>query len=298
MLLLGGQGQVGWELQRALALLGEVVAPTRAEADLTRPDSLRRWVQAVQPQVIVNAAGHTAVDRAETERELAWQCNAEAAGMLAEQAAARGAWLVHFSSDYVFDGSGQRPWLEDDEARPLNVYGSSKLESEARVRACAGRHLILRTSWVHAARRSNFVAAVLRRAGAQESLCVVDDQIGAPTGAELVADVTAHALRVALLQPEVSGTYHLAAAGAASRFEVARHVLAWAHARGHVCQRTLDALRPMSSEHLHAPARRPLNSRLDTGKLQRCFGVALPPWQVGVERVLTELLEHQREAPP
>lgn len=295
---MGGQGQVGWELQRSLALLGEVVAPARAEADLARPDTLRHWVQAVQPQVIVNAAGHTAVDRAEAERELAWQCNADATGVLAEQAAALGAWLVHFSSDYVFDGSGQRPWREEDEARPLNVYGHSKLESEARVRACGGRHLILRTSWVHAARRDNFITAVLRRALAHEPLRVVDDQVGAPTGAELVADVTAHALRVALSRPEVGGIYHLAAAGAASRFEVARHVLSWAAARGHVGRQALDRLQPMASEGLQAPARRPLNSRLDTGRLQRCFGVALPPWQQGVERVLFELLEHPQETPP
>lgn len=295
ILLLGKNGQVGWELQRSLAPLGEIVALDRQgldglTGDLSRPEALRETVRAVRPDVIVNAAAYTAVDKAETEVELARTINATAPGVLAEEAAALGAWLVHYSTDYVFDGSGDMPRDEAAATAPLSVYGSTKLEGEQAIVASATRHLIFRTSWVYAARGGNFARTMLRLAGEREQLRVVDDQVGAPTGAELIADVTAHALSQAWRQPQLCGLYHLAAAGQTSWHGYARHVVEWARRSGHPIKASPAAIEPISTSNYPTPARRPLNSRLDTGKLRRTFGLQLPDWRIGVERMLAEIL--------
>ena len=290
LLLLGKNGQVGWELQRALAPLGEVVALGSAEADFAQPEALEAIVRTVAPDIIVNAAAYTAVDRAESEPELAHTINAASPAVLARVAAERGAWLLHFSTDYVFDGSGSAPWVEDAPTGPLSVYGHSKLAGEDAIRASGCRHLILRTSWVYAARGGNFAKTMLRLARERDKLIVVSDQIGAPTGAELLADISAHALRCALARPEVSGTYHAAAAGEASWHTFARHVIAFARAAGQPIKVADDAIEAVPTSGFPTPAPRPANSRLDTRKLRDTFGLHLPAWQSGVERMLAEVL--------
>jgi dTDP-4-dehydrorhamnose reductase len=295
ILLFGKNGQVGWELQRALAPLGELVAldsrsPDRLSADLSRPDLLAATVRAVAPDLIVNAAAYTAVDKAESEPELARTVNATAPGALAREAAASGAWLVHFSSDYVFDGSGSAPWHEDSPTGPLNVYGRTKLEGEEAIRASGCHHLLFRTSWVYGARGSNFAKTMLRLAGERERLTVIDDQIGAPTGADLLADVAAHALRAALARPELSGTYHAVASGHTSWHGYATHVIDFARAAGQPMKVARGAIEPVPTRAFPTPARRPANSRLDARKLREAFGLSLPPWQTGVERMLAEVL--------
>ena len=294
-LLLGKNGQVGWELQRSLSPLGELVAldfdtPGPWQADFSRPEALAALVQAVQPDVIVNAAAHTAVDKAESEPELARAINATAPGVLAREAAARGAWLVHYSTDYVFDGSGEHARGEDAPTGPLSVYGRTKLEGEQLIRASGCRHLILRTSWVYAARGGNFAKTMLKLAAEREALNVIADQIGAPTGADLLADVTAHALRGAMQRPELAGLYHCAAGGETDWHGYARFVIEWARAAGQPLKVPADAIRPIPTSAYSTSAQRPLNSRLDTTKLQRAFGLHLPAWQGGVERMLTETL--------
>lgn len=302
ILLLGRDGQVGWELQRALAPLGEVVALGRREAvaglhaDFSQPDGLAATVDAVAPDVIVNAAAHTAVDRAEAEVDLAERINATAPGVLARAAARRGAWLVHYSTDYVFDGSGSTPRGEAAPTGPLSVYGRTKLAGEEAIRASGCRHLIFRTSWVFAARGGNFARTMLRLAGERERLTVIDDQVGAPTGADLIADVTAHALRTVTAEREgLAGTYHLAASGETSWNGYARHVIATAGpllaAAGRPALKAQpEAVDAVPSTAFKTAAARPLNSRLDTAKLQRVFGLLLPPWQRGVDRLLAEIL--------
>ena len=295
ILLLGKNGQVGWELQRALAPLGEVVAldfdsPGPLTADFSRPESLAATVRAVAPQIIVNAAAHTAVDKAESEPDLARAINATAPGVLAREAAASGAWLMHYSTDYVFDGSGNQPWVEDSPTGPLSVYGQTKLEGEQVIRASGCRHLIFRTSWVYAARGGNFAKTMLKLAKERDRLTVIDDQIGAPTGADLLADLTAHALRTAAAQPQVSGTYHAVASGQTSWHGYARHVIEFARAAGQPVKVAADAIVPVPTSAFPTPARRPGNSRLDTHKLRDTFSLTLPPWHSGVERLLAEVL--------
>jgi dTDP-4-dehydrorhamnose reductase len=295
ILLLGKNGQVGWELQRALALLGEVVAcdfdtPGALKADFSQPDSLTALVRAVRPDVIVNSAAHTAVDKAESEPELARALNATAPGVVAREAAALGALMVHYSTDYVFDGSGDQPRDEEAPTGPLSVYGRTKLEGEQLVRASGAVHLILRTSWVYAARGGNFAKTMLKLAAERDALNVIDDQIGAPTGAELLADVTAHAVARLREQPALAGTYHCAAGGQTSWHGYARHVIEWARAHGHAIQVAPDAVRPIPTSAYPTPAQRPLNSRLDTRKLQLAFGLRLPDWPSGVDRMLAEHL--------
>lgn len=295
ILLFGKGGQVGWELQRSLAPLGEVVALDRDDTaplsgDLADPERLAAVVGAVRPHVVVNAAAYTAVDQAEREPELARAINGTAPGVLARAAAARGAWLVHYSTDYVFDGSGTAPWTEESPTDPLNVYGQTKLEGEEQIRASGCRHLILRTSWVYAARGHNFARTMLRLASERDELKVIDDQHGAPTGADLLADVTSHALRSALARPELGGTYNCVAAGETTWHGYARHVIEAARAAGHPMSVAPEAVRAVTSEAFATPARRPHNSRLATGKLRQAFGLALPDWQTGVDRMLTEIL--------
>ncbi len=295
ILLLGKNGQVGWELQRSLAPLGDMVAldfdsPGELTADFTQPEKLAATVRRVAPQWIVNAAAHTAVDKAESEPELARTINALAPGVIAREAAALGAWLVHYSTDYVFDGSGTRPWIEDSPTGPLNVYGQTKLEGEAAIRASGCRHLILRTSWVYAARGANFARTMLRLAAEREALDVIDDQVGAPTGAELLADITAHAVRSLQARPELGGTYHAVAGGETSWCGYARHVIGLARNAGQALKATPHTVRAVPTSAFPTPARRPGNSRLDTSKLRAAFDLTLPAWQVGVDRMLTEVL--------
>lgn len=294
ILLLGKNGQVGWQLQRALAPLGEIVALERKDAggDLADPQGLAAAVRAAKPQVIVNAAAYTAVDKAESEPQLARLINTEAPAALAREAAASGALLVHYSTDYVFDGSGSAPWQESDAIGPLNVYGATKLAGEQAIAASGCAHLTFRTSWVYAAHGDNFIKTMLRLAATRERLTVIDDQKGAPTGAELIADVTAHAISQTLQQPAKAGLYHLTAAGEASWFDYAQYVLALARqARPQGVKTAAGGVQPIASSQYPAAARRPLNSRLDTRRLQAAFGLQMPPWQQGVTRVLREILE-------
>jgi dTDP-4-dehydrorhamnose reductase len=296
ILLFGKSGQVGWELQRALAPLGELVALDRrsadAHGDFEHPAALAHIVQALRPDVIVNAAAYTAVDRAEGEPERAALVNTEAPRVLAREAAAIGAWLVHYSTDYVFDGSGSTPRAEDAPTGPLSVYGRTKLEGEQHIRTSGCRHLILRSSWLYAARGGNFARTMLQLAAERDALVVVDDQHGAPTGADLLADVTAHALRAALANPSLAGSYHAVAAGETTWHRYAAFVIGWARAQGLPIRVAPGAVRAVPSSEFPSAARRPLNSRLDTGKLRAAFGLTLPPWELGVLRMLREV--HQR----
>jgi dTDP-4-dehydrorhamnose reductase len=290
LLLLGKRGQVGWELQRSLAPLGELVALDSASADFRHPEQLGQTVLKVRPDVIVNAAAHTAVDKAESEPELARMLNATSPGVIAEVAQQIGALMVHYSTDYVFDGSGSKPWQEDDATGPLSVYGRTKLEGEQLVAKRCARHLIFRTSWVYAARGGNFAKTMLRLAKERERLTVIDDQFGAPTGAELLADVTAHAIRDTLRDPAKAGLYHLAAGGETTWHGYARFVLEQAQAAGVELKATPASVDPVPTSAFPTPATRPHNSRLSTIKLQSTFGLSLPHWQAGVARMLHETL--------
>ena len=294
ILLLGKNGQVGWELQRSLAPLGEVTALDRHSqdlcGDLSNLQGLAATVQAVRPDLIVNAAAHTAVDKAESEPELARIVNALAPGVLAQEANQLGAWLVHYSTDYVFDGSGSRPWLETDTPAPLSVYGQTKLEGERLIAEHCKRHLILRTSWVYAARGGNFAKTMLRLAQERERLTVINDQWGAPTGAELLADVTAHAIRQLMQRPQDAGLYHLAASGETTWNGYAKHVLAQAERAQPAIKIIAKEVAAVPTSAFPTPAKRPHNSRLDTASLQTTFGLSLPAWQQGVDRMLAEIL--------
>ena len=294
VLLLGKGGQVGWELQRSLAPLGELVAldfdSTELNADFSRPDQLAETVLKVRPDVIVNAAAHTAVDKAEGEPEYARKLNATSPGVVAEAAQRIGALMVHYSTDYVFDGSGSKPWQEDDATGPLSVYGQTKLEGERLVAKHCARHLIFRTSWVYAARGGNFAKTMLRLAKERDRLTVIDDQFGAPTGAELLADVTAHAIRDTLRDPAKAGLYHLVAGGETTWHGYARFVLEQAEATGVELKASPNTVDAVPTSAFPTPAARPHNSRLNTTKFQSTFGLTLPPWQTGVARMLHETL--------
>jgi dTDP-4-dehydrorhamnose reductase len=294
ILLFGKGGQVGWELQRSLAPLGELVAvdfdSTDFCGDFSNVEGLVATVRAVRPDVIVNAAAHTAVDKAESEPALAQMLNATAPGALAQAANAAGAWFVHYSTDYVFDGSGSAPWKEQDATGPLSVYGRTKLEGEQLVRAAGPRHLILRTSWVYAARGGNFAKTMLRLARERDRLTVINDQFGAPTGADLLADITAHALRAALQDAGKAGLYHAVAAGEATWHDYARFVLGHAAAAGVALKAGPGEVDAVPTSAFPTPATRPHNSRLDTSRLRETFGLTLPHWQQGVARMLQEIL--------
>jgi dTDP-4-dehydrorhamnose reductase len=295
ILLFGKNGQVGWELQRSLAPLGELVALDRHSqefcGDLANLDGIRETVRQVRPDAIINAAAYTAVDKAESDVDSARSINAEAPGALAEAAHAAGAWLLHYSTDYVFDGSGSKPWEEADPTGPLSVYGRTKLEGEQRIAARCAQHLILRTSWVYAARGGNFAKTMLRLAAERERLTVINDQFGAPTGADLLADVTAHMLRGALTAPaaRAAGTYHVAAAGETTWHGYAQFVLDCAAKSGKVLKASPDTVDPVATAAFPTPAQRPHNSRLNTAKLRGAFGLQPPAWQQGVARMLAEL---------
>ena len=292
-LLLGKNGQVGWELQRALVPLADVCAFGSGEVDLTDLVALRRVVREIAPDTIVNAAAYTAVDKAESASGRARRLNAEAVGVLAEEASRLGAWLVHYSSDYVFDGSKPTPYVEDDPTNPLSVYGRTKLEGENAIRDRHDRHLIFRTSWVYATRGSNFAKTMLRLASERDSLKVVADQYGAPTSAELIADITALTLHTIQadekLAQAIPGTYHLAAAGETTWYDYARYVLGLAIERGVPLKCAPEDIEPITTAAYPVPAKRPKSSRMDTSKLRGTFDIHLPDWRFHVMRLVEEL---------
>ena len=294
ILLLGKGGQVGWELQRSLSVLGHVTAldhdSTGHCGDFANPAGIADTVRALRPDIIVNAAAHTAVDKAESEPDLARLLNATTPGVLAEEAARLGVWLIHYSTDYVFDGSGSRPWVETDVPAPLSVYGRTKLEGEQLIQQSGAQHLILRTSWVYAARGGNFAKTMLRLAQERERLTVIDDQWGAPTGADLLADVTAHAIRHLQQRPQDAGLYHLVAGGETNWNLYAKYVLDQAQKAQPAIKIVANEVAPVPTSAFPTPAVRPHNSRLNTSKLQTTFGLTLPHWQQGVARMLYEIL--------
>jgi dTDP-4-dehydrorhamnose reductase len=290
ILITGANGQVGWELQRTLAALGEVVAPGRDVLDLSKPETLRAAVLAVRPRWIVNAAAYTAVDKAEAERDLAFAVNAEAPRVLAEVAAEIGASLVHFSTDYVFDGAGDQPFDEAAAVGALNVYGASKAAGEAAIRASQARHLILRTSWVYGQRGANFLLTMQRLMQERAELRIVDDQIGAPTWSRHIAEATALVWAQMASpargadRPEPWGTYHLTNAGETSWLGFAEAI------RGHLVRHgdadALARLMAIPTSAYPTAAQRPLNSRLSNAKMARVFGLRLPDWRVALTQAM------------
>lgn len=291
ILLLGKNGQVGWELQRALAPLGDVIALDRHSTthcgDLSNPEGIAQTVRDTQPDVIVNAAAYTAVDKAESDRENARLINVTSVEALARAAHSVNALLVHYSTDYVFDGSGDRPWKEDDATAPLNTYGKTKLQGEEAITANTAKFLILRTSWVYAAKGNNFAKTMIRLAQERETLSVINDQFGAPTGAELIADSTVHAIKATLSQPEKAGIYHLIASGETTWHAYASLVINYVRQKGLPLKVT--AINTVETSAFPTPAQRPHNSRLNTEKFTTAFGLTLPEWQQGVVRMLDEL---------
>jgi len=297
ILLFGKNGQVGWELQRSLSSMGKLVALDVDDqelcGDFTHPDGIIQTNHEISPDVIVNAAAYTAVDKAESEPELARTINVLAPEILAQESQKLGAWLIHYSTDYVFEGNGIKPWKETDLTVPLNVYGSTKLEGEKAIFNSGCQHLIFRTSWVYSARGNNFAKTMIRLARKHDHLTVIDDQMGAPTGADLLADLTIHSIRTALRQPQVSGLYHLAAKGEISWYGYARFVLDIVRQAGIKLKVSPESVLPVTTDEFSQPARRPGNSRLDTKKIESTFDLTLPLWQTGVARMLTEILEKQ-----
>lgn len=291
ILLFGKTGQVGWELQRALAPLGNLIAldvhSTDYCGDFSKPEGIADTVRRIRPDVIVNAAAHTAVDKAESEVEFAQLLNATSVEAIAKAAAEIGAWVVHYSTDYVFPGTGDRPWSEQDCTAPLNIYGETKLAGEKALQEHCAQHMIFRTSWVFAGKGNNFAKTMLRLAKDRTEMSVINDQFGAPTGAELLADCTAHAIRLAQYRPEVAGLYHLVASGVTTWYDYAALVFEEARSAGFTLK--LESLHPVPTSAYPTPARRPGNSRLDTNKFQDTFGLTLPDWKVGVKRMLNEL---------
>jgi len=291
ILLFGKTGQVGWELQRSLAPLGNLIAvdvhSSEYCGDFSNPEGVAETVRRIKPDVIVNAAAHTAVDKAESEAEFAQLLNATSVEAIAKEAAKIGAWVVHYSTDYVFPGNGEEPWRETDATAPLNVYGETKLAGEKALQANCARHLIFRTSWVYAGKGNNFAKTMLRLAKERTEMSVINDQFGAPTGAELLADCTAHAIRVALKQPDVAGLYHLVASGVTTWHDYA--ALVFDEARKAGIELAITTLNAVPTSAYPTPARRPNNSRLNTDKFQQNFDLVLPAWETGVKRMLAEL---------
>jgi dTDP-4-dehydrorhamnose reductase len=287
ILLLGKDGQLGWELQRSLAPLGNVIALGRSEADLSQPDTIAAIVAKYQPQVIVKAAAYSAVDKAESDASIAHTVNANAVGVLARAANASGALLVHYSTDYVFNGSGNAAWAESDATAPLNVYGATKLAGEQAITASGCKHLIFRTSWVYAARGGNFAKTMLRLAQERDTLSVVADQHGAPTGADWLSDMSAHAIAQTLQDVSKCGLYHAAASGETTWHGYASFVVEHAKTLDYGIKAT--EIKAVPSSAFPTPAKRPANSRLDCNKLTTTFGLQCPPWQAGVARMLTEI---------
>lgn len=293
ILLTGCSGQVGWELARTLLPLGDVIAANRSEVDLSDPDGLRRTVQKLNPDVIVNPAAYTAVDKAETDRDLAFLINAEAPRVLAEEAAKKSALLIHYSTDYVFDGSKNAPCTEDDVTHPVNVYGQSKLAGEQAIQATGADHLILRTSWVYAARGQNFLKTILRLAAEREELNIVADQIGSPTWARLIAETTAHILRQTLLERRQgvfnSDIYNLTSAGETSWHGFAQTIVEIARQQGMQPLKN-RVINPIPTTAYPVPAKRPLNSRLSTERLEQHFGLKMPFWDAALKLCMDDMV--------
>lgn len=291
LLILGRDGQVGTALTQALAPLGEIVAFGRDGADLAHPQRLGALVDRVEPDVIINAGAYTAVEKAESEADLARVVNGEAPAALAAATAACGAWLIHYSTDYVFDGRKPAPYVEDDETQPLNVYGETKRAGEVSITESGARHLIFRTSWVHAPGRNSFAAKILSLAQSREELKVIDDQIGAPTSVRLIAEITRRAIeQIDRERPLESGVYHLTAAGETSWHGYARYVVDAARRRGIPLRTSLERIVPVPSSEFPSPARRPHNSRLSTHKLRGALGIDLPDWPADLQSTLDALL--------
>ncbi|MCX8956452.1 dTDP-4-dehydrorhamnose reductase [Erwinia psidii] len=292
ILLLGKNGQVGWELQRSLAPLGTLIALDRHSVDycgdLTNPVGIAATIDAIKPDVIVNAAAHTAVDKAESEPEMAAVLNTTAVAAMAQAAEKVGALLIHYSTDYVFNGEGETPWSEDDATAPLSVYGKTKRDGEEAIIASCSNYLIFRTSWVYAAKGNNFARTMLKLAADRDELSVISDQFGAPTGADLIADCTAHAIRQAKGQPQFSGIYHLIASGTTTWHEYASFVISAGREKGLTLK--VSKINAVATTAFPTAAKRPANSRLDITKFQQRFGLTLPDWRVGVERMLTEII--------
>lgn len=316
ILLTGKNGQVGWELQRTIAPLGNVIALGRQEMDLADPDSIRRVIREIKPNLIINAAAYTAVDKAEEEPELAMAVNGTAVGVLAEEAKKRNALFIHYSTDYIFDGTKPTPYTEEDEPNPINAYGRSKLAGEEAIKQTDCEHIIFRTSWVYAARGNNFLKTILRLAREQDELKAVADQFGAPTSAELIADVTALTLYRINANPtqepplplkegwgegfnqivanKLSDTYHLVASGETSWHGYSQLVLETAIKNGHNLRISPDQVIPIKTADYPLPAKRPANSTLDTIKLCQTFGVTLPPWEFHIKRAVAEIVGWER----
>jgi len=291
ILLFGADGQVGWELQRALVPFGPVHAVTLAQVDISDAKALRQVIRAAKPRVIINAAAYTSVDQAEKEFGLAQSVNALAPAVMAEEAKALGAWLIHYSTDYVFDGTKHDAYLEADAANPLSVYGRTKWEGEQAIAALGGSYLTFRTSWVFGPHGGNFLKTILRLARERDELAVIDDQIGAPTSAELLADITAHALRAALAERMAGGLYHLTAAGETSWHGYASYATAEARRLGAELKLTAERIKPIPTEQYPLPAPRPKNSRLDCSRISQALGLELPDWRWHVNRTLNELIQ-------
>lgn len=296
-LILGGNGQVGWELQRAVSPLGSIVACTRQECDLNDIDQLRSVIRHHGPSILINAAAYTAVDQAESEKALAHKINGEAVAAIAEEAHRLGSLLVHYSTDYVFDGEKPEPYNEDDQPRPQSVYGSSKRAGEEAIERSGAQHFIFRTSWVFSVLGANFAKTILRLAKERDSLNIISDQFGAPTSAELIADATAACLQRWRSQETdksaLSGLYHLTANGDTSWFGYAQELVKTSLEHNILLNITPDAVHPISTTEYPLPATRPANSRLSLEKLKSTFGLSLPSWQHGVHRFVTEIANQE-----
>lgn len=294
MLVTGTTGQVGWELTRSLMPLGEVIAADRGRGDLSRPETIAPLVRDLRPDVIVNAAAYTAVDKAESEEDLATTVNGTSVGVLAEESRRCGALLVHYSTDYVFDGRKAEPYVENDAPNPINAYGRSKLAGEAAIQAVGCAHIILRTTWIYAARGRNFLRTVLRLAHERDELNIVADQFGAPTTARAIADITAHMVRQAQQTRTAGGTayrdvYHVTADGATNWHEFAKTIVEGARQYGLLDPKRPLRLNPIGTSDYPLPAKRPVNSLLSNQKLRDRFGIAIPAWQRGLQCVLQEV---------
>jgi len=293
LLLLGSNGQLGWELQRSISMLGELKVCDRNTVDFFDLDGLRKLIRGYKPDVIVNAAAYTDVDKAESDEENAFRVNSKAVDLLAQEAKVLDAWLIHYSTDYVFDGTKMGAYIEEDKTNPLSIYGKTKLQGEEVIKKSKCKYLIFRTSWLYGTHGKNFFKTIIKLAKERDELRVVSNQIGAPTSAELVADVTSLCLyRIAqnsLSSKEISGIYHLTSTGKASWYDFAKYVIIEAKKSGGVFLTNPENIIAINASEYVLPAKRPANSLLDTQKLCKTFNLQLPVWQIHADRVIREL---------